>query len=65
MENNGCVRRPTPEELLLISICHKKVNIDYSLINNKVYLLFDGMRSLCELDLWKYDDTEIFLLPSA
>ena len=29
------------------------------------YLLVDGTRSLCELDLWKYDDTEILSLPSS
>ncbi len=29
------------------------------------YLLVDEMRSLCELDLWKYDDTEILSLPSS
>ena len=29
------------------------------------YLLVDGTRSLCKLDLWKYDDTEILSLPSS
>ena len=37
MENKGCIRRPTPEELLLVGNLAQKLNIHSKLICNKVY----------------------------
>jgi NHL/RHS/YD repeat protein len=37
MENKGCIRRPTPEELLLVGYLAQKLNMHSKLICNKVY----------------------------
>jgi NHL/RHS/YD repeat protein len=37
MENKGCIRRPTPEELLLVGNLAQKLNMHSKLICNKVY----------------------------
>ncbi len=112
MENNERIRRPTPEELLLIEHLAKKAHytlmpdwqqgmwadpitedkigaIAIAMNNEKpvkfkhsrliadcqfkdednmgvaAYLLVDDDESLCELDLWKFDETEIRSLPSS
>ena len=80
MGNKESVRRPTPEELLLIEYLAQKGQyrleadwqqsiwvepITEESMGVAAYLLVDGTRSLCKLDLWKYDDTEILSLPSS
>lgn len=37
MENKGCIRRPTHEELLLVGYLAQKLNMHSKLICNKVY----------------------------
>ena len=37
MENKGCIRRPTPEELLLVGNLAQKLNMHSKLVCNKVY----------------------------
>ena len=37
MENKGCIRRPTPEELLLVGNLAQKLNMHSKLTCNKVY----------------------------
>ena len=39
MENKGCIRRPTPEESLLVGNLAQKLNMHSKLICNKVYEL--------------------------
>ena len=112
MENKGCIRRPTPEELLLIEFLAQKAkyplapdwqqgiwvgpiteerigSIAIAMNNGELmkckpshvisdcmfydadnkgvaaYLLVDDDGCLCELDLWKDGEPEIFSLPSS